>query len=451
VDSEVVHDARACLEKAQSGSYEVVLLDNRLPDVRGMTLIPKLEGLMPGCSIFMMTAYGTFPEAVQAIRLGAEDFIDKSTSNSPIVDRVLEARNHREAISAHRTRNAYRVRELMGDSPGIRAVIAQLGEVAASPDTTVLILGESGSGKEVAARQLHFMSGKKWDTLVAVDCLSLPVGLAESHLFGHQKGSFTGAHQDHVGFFESAGSGTIFLDEIGDMDLALQGRLLRAIESRTFRRVGSSSERKLRARVVTATNRDLARLVTEGRFRADLFHRLSVFPIELPPLRDRGDDVLLLADHFIRFFAPLMGKEPLSMSSEVETSLLSYPFPGNVRELKNVIERAVIVARDATLKGEDLPDRVLRGGEHELSTRREEGPESSVHFVPGMDTMATIEKKMIVQALQMAGGVKSRAAKLLGLSRFQLLRRLERYSIKLERCDDVRIGGSDEDEPPETS
>jgi len=439
VASEVVHDAGACLERARSGSYEVVLLDNRLPDMRGMTLIPKLGGLMPGCSIFMMTASGSFSEAVLAIRLGAEDFIDKSTSHSPIVERVLEARNRKEALSTHRTRNTTRVRELMGESPAIRNVIAQLREVAASPETTVLIMGESGSGKEVAARQLHFMSGKKWETLVAVDCLSLPVGLAESHLFGHQKGSFTGAHQDHVGFFESAAEGTVFLDEIGDMDLALQGRLLRALEARTFRRVGSSSERKLRARVVTATNRDLARLVGEGKFRTDLFHRLSVFPIELPPLRSRGEDVLLLADHFVRFFAPLMGKDQLAISSEVEAVLLSYPFPGNVRELKNVIERAVIVARGSTIDAGNLPERLLTGGERDMGEKRQDDSGPSVHFVPGVDTMASIEKKMIVQALQMAGGVKSRAARLLGISRYQLLRRLERYSIKLERSDGVKV------------
>lgn len=439
VEADVVLDAAACLDKARRGDYEVVLLDKRLPDKDGISLIPKLGGLLPGSSIFMMTAYGTFPDAVQAIRLGAEDFIDKSTSHAPIVRKVLEARDHHEALSLRASGKTTHVRELMGRSQPIREVVARLEEVAASPETTVLILGESGSGKEVAARQLHFLSGKTWETLVAVDCLSLPVGLAESHLFGHQRGSFTGAHQDHAGFFEIARDGTVFLDEIGDMDLALQGRLLRALESRAFRRVGSTGELKLRARVVTATNRDLASLTQEGKFRTDLYHRLSVFPIELPPLRERGDDVLLLADHFIRYFAPIMGKDGLTLDREVDEVFCSYEFPGNVRELKNLVERAVIVARGSMITIEDLPERLRIGGRQRMADKNDTASTLGVQFIPGVDTMASMEKKMIVRALQMSGGVKSRAARLLGISRYQLLRRMERYKISTEMNGSVTV------------
>jgi two-component system response regulator HydG len=430
IDADVVHDGTSCLAKARSGAYEVVLLDNRLPDARGLELIPALGGLLPGCSIFLMTAYGTFPEAVQAIRMGAEDFLDKSTSTRPIVDKVIEAREHKVTLAAHRRSGTARAHELLGESPGIRKVVARLEEVATSPGTSVLILGESGSGKEVAARQLHHLSGKPWESFVAVDCLSLPVGLAESHLFGHEKGSFTGAHQEHAGFFETAGEGTVFLDEIGDMDLALQGRLLRALEARTYRRVGSNSELRLRARVVTATNRDLARRVGEGKFRMDLFHRLSVFPIELPPLRDRGDDVLILAEHFISLHAPLLGKQGLVLDDGASEALLAYGFPGNVRELKNVIERAIIVTRGTRITTADLPERLLAGGRGVDDGLQDAAARPRVHFVPGIDTMASVEKKMIVRALEMAGGVKSRAARLLGISRYQLLRRLERYAIE---------------------
>ena len=258
-----------------------------------------------------------------------------------------------------------------------------------------------------------------------VDCLSLPQGLAESHLFGHEKGSFTGADKTHIGFFESAGNGTVFLDEIGDIDMQMQGKLLRTLETRTFNRLGSTNQIMLHARVILATNRNLPEMVEKGLFREDLYHRISVFPIHLPPLRERGDDILLLAHHFLNFFSAKLGKKVTEIDDIASQLLLKYDYPGNVRELKNIIERAVILAKGDKIVEELLPDRVLstlnRSPFTDLTKKL------GIEFVPGIDTIESVEKKMILKALEASGGVKSVAAEMLGISRFQLLRRLEKY------------------------
>jgi DNA-binding NtrC family response regulator len=304
-------------------------------------------------------------------------------------------------------------------------VVEQLQKLARAPETTVLFTGETGVGKEVACRYLHKTSRPAGSPLVAVDCLAMPENLAESSLFGHEKGAFTGADRTRAGAFEDALDGTLFLDEIGDMAPALQGKLLRALESRSFHRVGSTRELPLRARIVAATNRELRERCDQGRFRLDLFQRLSVFPIRIPPLRERGEDILLLAEHFRAFFAGKLDKEIEPLNPAVAERLLAYGYPGNVRELKNLIERAVIMTESDRIEVKHLPARLLEG---ERPT--DDGATIPFDFVPGVDTLSSVEQRMIKQAIGRAGGVRAEAARLLGISRYQLLRRLDKYGIR---------------------
>ncbi len=420
---DVAFTGREALRRAELHRYQVILLDHRLPDDDGLRVIPLLLARQPEASLLMMTAYQTIPNAVQAIRQGADDYLVKETSLQPLVDRVLELRRRDGLRRAADGWQEHQREGLLGRSEGMARVLEELGKLARSPDTTVLLTGETGVGKEVACRYLHRASRPAGSPLVAVDCLALPEHLAESFLFGHEKGAFTSAEQARAGAFEDARDGTIFLDEIGDVT-ALQGKLLRVLESRVFHRVGSTRELPLRARVVAATNSDLRELVEQGRFRLDLYQRLAVFPVRIPPLRERGEDILLLAEHFRAFFAGKLGKEIEPLGEAVSERLLAYDYPGNVRELKNLIERAVIMTESSRLEVKHLPARVLEGDRRALET-----PAIPFDFVPGVDTLGSLERRMIEQAIRRAGGVRAEAARLLGISRYQLLRRLEKYGL----------------------
>lgn len=430
IECQLAHSCREALRRVESRRYQVILLDHRLPDDDGIRIIPLLLARQPEASLIMMTAYHTIPNAVQAIRQGAEDYVVKETSVQPLVDRVLEIRRRDGARQTGGDWQAHELEGLLGRSEGMLRVLEQLQKIARSPDTTVLLTGETGVGKEVACRYLHRCSRPAGSPLIAVDCLSLPENLVESFLFGHEKGAFTGADQLRTGAFEEARDGTVFLDEIGDMS-SLQGKLLRVLESRSFHRVGSTRELPLRARVVAATHRDLRELTDRGEFRLDLYQRLSVFPIHLPPLRERGDDILLLADHFRAFFSERLRKTIEPLGPAVAERLLSYSYPGNVRELKNIMERAVILAEASRIEVKDLPSRVLEG-----ERRLEDEPRLPLDFVPGIDTLSSLEQRMIRQAMRRSGGVRSEAARLLGISRFQLLRRMEKYGIRAEDGDE---------------
>jgi transcriptional regulator with GAF, ATPase, and Fis domain len=308
----------------------------------------------------------------------------------------------------------------------MRLVVDELTKVAAAKDTTLLLTGETGVGKEVACRFVHSLSRPAGSPLVVVDCLALPENLAESLLFGHERGAFTGAQELQTGAFEEARDGTVFLDEIGDMESG-QGKLLRVLESRTFRRLGSSREIPLRARVVAATNQDLSALVQAGRFRQDLFQRLAVFPIHIPPLREREDDIPLLAEHFRTFYSDRLNKPTEPFATEVSQALWGYAYPGNVRELKNIIERAVILTESRRIELRHLPQRVLSlGGKRALPSA------PPLEVVPGVDSLVDVEVRMIHQAMNRAGNVRTEAARLLGISRYQLLRRMQKFGLKVE-------------------
>jgi DNA-binding NtrC family response regulator len=424
VPTDVAHSAADGLRRVERERYGLVLLDHRLPDEDGLRLIPLLTAALPGVVVVMMTAYEAVTHAVQAIRLGAEDYLAKSPSVTPVVERALEVRERlrvRNHVQGWRDTSE---EGLLGDAPGLRSVRRQLQLVARSPETTVLFHGESGAGKEVAARELHRLTFPDGTArFLAVDTGAVPGSLAESLLFGHEKGAFTGADRTRRGYFEEVGDGTLFLDEIGDMGLELQGKFLRALENRVFQRVGSAEERSLRARVVAATNRDLDEAVARGTFRFDLYQRLSVFPIRLPPLRERPEDIALLADHFAAFFAARLGRTLAPLGEEVRELLATYDYPGNVRELRNIMERAIIQTEDGRVRPSDLPERVVVAARRPLRPR---GKSYTLDIVPGVDTLDSVHRTMIERALDEAGGVKAEAARLLGISRYQLLRRLER-------------------------
>ncbi|MCP4199385.1 MAG: sigma-54-dependent Fis family transcriptional regulator [Proteobacteria bacterium] len=423
---DLAYTAREALDLSRVGRYQVILLDHKLPDDDGIRIIPILMSRQQHCSLVMMTAYGEIKNAISALRQGAEDYILKETSIEPIVQRVLELYHRNILRSSEDGWDEHKNNGLIGQSPAMTKVRNQIEKVASQKDTTVLFTGETGVGKEIAARYLHCISVPAKSPFVSVDCVALPATLVESLLFGHEKGAFTGAHESKDGIFQEAKGGTVLLDEIGDMDLTLQGKLLRVLETRSFQKIGSVQEHAVMARVVAATNRDLVELVQEGSFRFDLFQRLSVFPITIPPLRDRGDDILLAAYHFVEFFSSKMKKQLEPLSPEIQDRLMEYDYPGNVRELKNIIERAVIMTDSPRIDPKHLPERMLDN----QPKSKDSFPEAKYHsigFIPGVDTIETFEKKMIHHALKQTNGAKTEAAKMLGISRYQLHRRMQKY------------------------
>lgn len=494
IEADVATTAAEGLVRARRHPYTLVLLDYLLPDGTGLDLISPLRQLKPAPAVLMMTAYGTIENAVEAMRRGATDYVPKSTALPDVVERVAEAERvaraarqapppaaapsfappaaaspghghgHGPVASPAASAAALSLQQaFLGESPAMREVRARIHEVAASPDTTVLLHGESGTGKGIAARAIHGLSQRSAEPFVAIDCVALPTPLAESELFGHEKGAFTGAERQKPGRLEVASRGTALLDEIGDMEWALQGKLLRVLEERTFERVGGVRPVSFEARVVAASHRDLSQLVAEKKFRLDLYHRLSVFPIHIPPLRERGDDIVLLAQHFLTEYGTRLGKQ-LTLSREVCELLMRYDFPGNVRELRNLMERAAILAPAApgvtAIPPELLPPRIAEmtvqrqiavsgpsgalvsgpgplhpvaagaaGGDMPPALTRTSERGLTVTFEPGRDTLENLERRLLEEALRMAGGKKVKAAEILGISRFALLRRVEKYGL----------------------
>jgi len=422
---------------AKKHQYDLVILDYMLPDGNGLDLIEPIRALRPAPTVLMMTAFGTIENAVEAMRRGAYDYVTKSTELPAIVERVVDAekiaraRVDTETTAAMVAEEAAKFSGLLGESASIKEALRRIAEVARAPDTTVLLTGESGTGKGVAARAIHALSARNKEPFVAIDCVALPATLAESELFGHEKGAFTGAADKKPGKLEVAGRGTVLLDEVGDMEPALQGKLLRVLEERTFERVGGVKPIEMGARVISASHRDLGALVEENKFRLDLYHRLSVFPIAIAPLRARGEDVVVLANHFIGEYASRMQKKIAPIGGGVRAMMLAYDWPGNVRELKNVIERAVILAA-TEITPDLLPDR-MREAPRAQGPIKLGMPESRgglmLEFRPGQDTLDDLERRLLEEALRMAGGKKAKAAEILGISRFALLRRVEKFNL----------------------
>jgi DNA-binding NtrC family response regulator len=387
-----------------------------------------------------MTAYGSIEGAVEAVQLGAFNYLKKPVDLDQLkllADRARESAHLREELSYYRGRAARGARDaaMIGDSPAFRAVVERAREIAALDDTPpILLTGETGAGKGLLARSIHAASRRAERPFVEIDCTALPPSLMEAELFGHERGAFTDAREARMGLFEAADGGFVLLDEVGDLELGLQGKLLRAIEERTVRRVGGLRDRRVDVRIIAATNRDLARDVEFERFRKDLYFRLAVLVLHLPPLRERGDDVLLLAEHFARRYSAKYGRPFRGFAEGVADRLRGYSWPGNVRELSHVIERAVLWSRGGTLEVEPLrgahepPD---DGPERrEVPAAGPERPEAPATALPppGVD-LASWERSVLEQALREAGGNQTRAARRLGITRDTLRYRIKKFGL----------------------
>jgi two-component system, NtrC family, response regulator len=417
------HDARTGLQILEKDEPDVVLTDLRMPGMDGLELLTRIKQIRPEIMVILMTAYGTVKTAVKAMKLGAEDYLGKPIDVEElevVLEKVLEkksllveARGLRERLE-----HKYRFDNLVGESPEMLAVFKTIRQVAPSA-ASVLLLGESGTGKELFAQALHQNSTRRSKPFVKVACAALPETLLESELFGHEKGSFTGAVYTRAGRFESADGGTLFLDEIGDISPTVQVKLLRFLEQREFERVGGNKTFKVDVRIVAATHRDLRKRVEEGSFREDLYYRLNVIEINIPPLRERPGDVPLLAQHFLAKYSAANGKEIQGLSDDVMSLLLAHPWPGNVRELENAMERAVVLANDAKLLPAHFP-----------TLRRTDTPSNGTSRlgvrIPG-STLADLEREAILRTLEAVGGSTSRAASILDISARKIQYKMREY------------------------
>jgi two-component system nitrogen regulation response regulator NtrX len=421
------HKATAC-ESGEEGlaqfareEFDLVLLDLWLPGIDGLAVLERLRGT-GGTPVIVISGHGSVDSAVRATRLGAYDFLEKPLS----LERVLLTVNH--ALSDRRLREQVRdLRRLaleeilVGESDTMKHLDQQIRSAAAS-HSRVLITGENGSGKEIVARTLHRLSPRSEQPFVDVNCAAIPEELIESELFGHRKGAFTGAIDERKGKFELADSGTLFLDEVGDMSLKTQAKVLRVLQEQTFQRVGGQQTIKVDVRVIAATNKDLESEIAGGSFRSDLYYRLNVIPIEVPPLRARGNDVVLLADYFLRRFAAEIGQPKKKLSAGATAKLKAYHWPGNVRELRNVAERLAILLPGETIEAEDV----------QLGARVETPAQIAANLTL-KEARDEFEKQYILSRLREYAGNVSRAADALGVERSNLYRKLHAYGITVER------------------
>jgi two-component system response regulator AtoC len=409
---------------------DLILLDNHLPDMSGLEMLEKLNVREGNIMVIMITAYGMVETAVKAMKLGAYDYISKPFNIEEItfaIKKALEAGSLRSQVKQLRQECGVKATALTGKSDAIEKIKDLILKIAKSNATTVLIQGESGTGKELVAKALHLASARADKPFMAINCAALPVTLLESELMGYEKGAFTDAKASKKGLFELTDGGTVFLDEIGDMDLSMQAKLLRVLENKIFRRIGGVKDIKVDVRVISATNQELSKALDEGRFRKDLYYRLQVVPILLPPLRERGQDILLLARHFIEYYNDECHKNVLGISPEAEQVLLSYSWPGNVRELKNAIERAMILDIDTELLPENLPHEVVENRQAAATGK----PVSLEGFmIPDAGiSMEDVEHALIEKALEISDGNQTKASQLLKMPRDAFRRRMKRFGI----------------------
>jgi two-component system, NtrC family, response regulator len=413
------------LKLAARRAFDVALVDLRLGELSGVEVLQRLHRTDPDLGVLIMTAYATVETAVESLKAGAADYIMKPFDNDVLL-RTLQrvVAMTRLARENARLKEAVRVEgeahDLLGDSAPMAAVRRLIQQVART-DTTVLITGETGTGKDVVARAIHRASARASETFVPVNCAALAESVIESELFGHERGAFTGAVASKRGRFELAQGGTLFLDEIGELGPTLQVKLLRAVEARTFERVGGEVTLETDARFIAATNRDLARAIRDGRFREDLYYRLNVVQIALPALRERRDDIPVLAQHFIRRHAPRMGRAGVVLGDRAAQDLMAYAWPGNVRELENVIERALVISDGDVLGPESFPEQ-LRGPDDAPTL-------ASLGGRPLQEALERVERALLLQALERNGYVQARAAEQLGLSKSALHYKLAKYGI----------------------
>jgi two-component system, NtrC family, response regulator HydG len=423
-------DGRAALERVQAGGVDLIVTDLRMPGLTGLELLRAAKAIMPDVDVILLTAFGTVEEAVQAMKDGAYDFLTKPFRREQLIKLVDKALERRDLIEQNKAlkKQLEDIRakgQMIGASPSFRRMLTLVEQVADS-SATILIQGESGAGKELVARAIHERSGRRAGPFVAVNCAALPETLLESELFGYEKGAFTGAAGRKEGRFELANGGTLFLDEVADLSLVTQPKILRVLQEGEFERLGATRSIQVDVRILAATNQDLVDMVKDKRFREDLYYRLNVITVRVPPLRERHEDIRVLAQHYLRVYAAKNGRKLEGFSNEALERLESYAWPGNVRELENLIERTVLLARKDRIDAEDLPEEVA-------GVKRP--PRDAILELVGTP-LADIEQRLLDETLRITGGNKTQAAKLLGID-------VRTVARKLERREDDQAEGTD--------
>ena len=412
-------DGLSALKEVERGGIDLVITDVRMPKLNGIELLKEVKKRSPSTLVVVITAYGTIENAVEAMKNGACDYITKPLSPEQIKLTIQKASQHKNLLNENRylrseVSQRYNFEQLIGRSPQMRRVYEMIDRVAPT-NATVLIQGESGTGKELVARAIHYRSPRKDKPFVKVNCAALPEDLLESELFGHERGAFTGAVSKREGRFELADRGTLLLDEISETSPAFQAKLLRVLQEQEFERVGGSKTIKVDVRVIATTNKDLKQAIREGKFREDLYYRLNVLPIYLPPLRERKEDIPLLVQHFLEKYSRQNGLRIKSLSKKCLDMMMQYEWPGNVRELENVIERAVVMSEGETIFPENIS----------LSSPVQK---MSLSF-PEEITLEEMEKRLILHTLQRTGGNRTEAAKILGISVRTVRNKLKKYGM----------------------
>ena len=414
------------IQSVLKGHFDMILLDYKMPGMDGMQVLKEVKKINPEIDVIIITAYGTIETAVEAMKAGAIDYITKPVEFDELlihVDRVSERRTlirENEILRQELLEKGVTMDKIVYQSHKMDVLINMASRIAVSR-ATVLIKGESGTGKELLARLIHNLSPRSAKLISVVNCSALPESILESELFGHEKGAFTGATARRIGRFEEADGGTLLLDEIGDISLSVQVKLLRFLQEREFQRVGGNQTIHSDVRIISATNRDLESKVKEGTFREDLFYRLNVVVVDMPPLRERKEDVPLLIDHFLKRFAAENGKNVTGTTSEARDLLLKYDYPGNVRELENIIERAVVISRNSVISVDDLPF-------DEESIYPEDAGKKGEGLLRG--SVEEMERKLILEAMEKSGDHQTKAAEILGISERMLRYKLKKYGLK---------------------
>lgn len=435
----LAEDGQKAKDLLSKKSFDMIISDLQMPHVTGIELLKHVKESYPDTVFMLITAFGTTETAVEAMKMGAYDYLTKPFKIDEVrlnIQNALRSKNLEveNRVLKKELVKEYSFQNMIGNSDAMHAIYDMVKRVSVTP-TNVLITGESGTGKEVVAKAIHYNGPLKDKSFVTVNCGAIPENLMESEMFGHKKGSFTGAVVDKAGLFEVADGGTLFLDEVGELPMSIQVKLLRAIQERVIRRVGATDDMKVEVRIIAATNRNLEEMVQKGTFRQDLFYRLNVINIKTPSLRDRRDDIPLLANHFLKKYNDRLNKNISGISAEAMEILKKYDYPGNVRELENMIERTVALEGGATILPESLPPMVNTNSGRKMASSNE--IEIGDEGVDLDKVIGQIEKELLIKAIHSAGGVKKRAAKLLHISFRSMRYRIEKYNLGVVGDDEL--------------